>query len=119
MMRKVGMALMLGLALGGCGKEKPAVQAGVERGFEAIQQAKGLQQQSQKWKAPTGEEAEAAIRAFEGRRGPIRTFAIGKVTPQDQYDKYVAKATVNGTEQTYNLERNPAGAWVASAAGTD
>ena len=117
-MRIATMALMMAL-VAGCGKEKPAVQAAVEKGFEGIQQAKAIQQQSQKWKSPTNEEAEQAIRVLETGRGAIQTLLIQSVTHQDQYDKYVAKVSLNGQDRAYAIERNAAGAWVASAAGTD
>ena len=117
-MRLATMALVVVMAAG-CGKGKPAAQALAEKGFEGIQQAKAIQQESQKWKAPTNQEAEQAIRAFENGRGEIQTLSVRDVTRQDQYDKYVAKAMMNGQDRTYAIERTTAGAWVASAAGTD
>jgi hypothetical protein len=112
------LALMIGLAAG-CAKEKPAAQAVIEKGFEGIQQARAIQQQSQKWKAPSVEEAEQAIRAFESGRGAIQTLAVRGVTRQDQYDKYVATTTLNGQTRMYAIERSPTGPWAASPAGTD
>jgi predicted ATP-dependent protease len=112
------LALMIVLAAA-CAKEKPAAQAVIEKGFEGIQQAKAIQQQSQKWKAPTIEEAEQAIRVFESGRGAIQTLAVRGMARQDQYDKYVATAILNGQTRMYAIERSPAGPWVASPAGTD
>lgn len=117
-MRIATMAVMIALGTG-CGKEKPAPQAVIEKGLEGIQQARAIQQQSQKWKAPTIEEAEQAIRVFESGRGAIQTLAVRDVTRQDQYDKYVATAMLNGQTRMYAIERSPAGPWVASPAGTD
>ena len=117
-MRMATMALAIALAAG-CAKEKPAAQAVIEKGLEGIQQARAIQQQSQKWKAPTTEEAEQAIRVFESARGAIQTLSVRGVRPQDQYDKYVATAMLNGQTRMYAVERGPAGPWVASSAGTD
>jgi hypothetical protein len=117
-MRMTALVVAVTLAAG-CGKEKLAPQAAVEKGLEGIEQARALQQQSQKWKAPTSEEAERAIRALESGRGEIETLSVRAVTHQDQYDKYVARATLNGQDRTYELERNAAGVWLASAGATD
>ena len=117
-MRIIGLLLLVALATA-CEKGKPAAQAAVERGLGGIEQSRSIQQQSRKWIAPTNDEAERAIRVLESARGAVRTLLVRDVVPQEQFDQYLAKATLNGQDRTYVVEHDASGTWVAAAGGTN
>ena len=90
------------------------MQESTERGQRAIEEAKKLQQDSTRFQKPTPPVAESAIRAFESGKTEIQSIAVTSITPQDQFDKYIVKASVNNEERTYGMEKDAAGGWVAT-----
>jgi hypothetical protein len=112
-MRSRNIALFVAAALLLVFACKP-MQESTERGQRAIEDAKKLQQDSTRFQKPTPPVAERAIRAFESGRTEIQSIAVTSITPQDEFDKYIVKANVNNEERTYGLEKDAAGAWVAT-----
>jgi hypothetical protein len=89
------------------------MQEAAERGQQAERDAKKLQQASM-FQKPSNRAADAAIRSFEAGKTDIQSVEIVSLTQQDQFDKYLVKARINGEERTYGLEKGPSGGWTAT-----
>jgi hypothetical protein len=89
------------------------MQETVERGQQAEREAKKLQAASA-FQKPSTQAVETAIRSYETGKTDIQSVEITSLTQQEQFDKYIVKARVNGEERTYGLERDAAGTWTAT-----